>query len=276
MSYKTILVHVDTQEQSRGRVRAALALAKAQGAHLTGLGVKCPRPLPAYAGPAIAPVFVPMMEDDADEEVAEAKTLFDSVVAEAGPDQLTDWRLAAGDPSYVLDLHSRYADLVVIGQTEPESTPEVMIDLPDNLILESTRPVLIVPYIGPRKTLGETVLVAWDGGRQSARAVELALPVLKQAREVQIMTVRPKQLESRWPGMDLAQYLARHGIPVVASRFDGTDIDIDDVLLNQVAETGADLIVMGAYGHSRFRETILGGTTRSMLRNTTVPLLMAH
>lgn len=276
MSYKTVLVHVDHFDQTHGRLSAAIELARRHDASIVGLGIRVPRPLPAYAGPAVAPVFIPMMEEESEGELAQAKAFFDEAIKQAGLQSRSEWRNAGGDPAHLLDLHGRYADVVVIGQTDRDTTPDALWDLPDNLVLESTRPVVVVPYIGPRETLGKTVVIAWDGGRPAARAVQVALPILKTAEQVQILSVRPNDSRQRWPGMDLASYLARHGANVVTSRYDGADMNIDDVLLNEVSDIGADLVVMGAYGHSRFRETLLGGTTRSMLRHATVPLLMAH
>ncbi|WP_366655942.1 universal stress protein [Fodinicurvata sp. EGI_FJ10296] len=276
MAYKTLLVHVDNTKQSRGRIAAAAEIARRNDAHIVGLGIRVPMPLPAYAGPSIAPVFIPIMDDDGDEQIDEAKALFDQVMDQEGLTGSSEWRAAGGDAAHVLDIHSRYADLVVVGQTDYDLTPSSVWDLPDNLVLESTRPVLIVPHIGPRATIGKTITVAWDGGRAAASAVYAALPLLKRADQVQILTVRASDTTKRWPGMDVAAYLARHGANVTASRFDGSEMSIDDVLLNSVSDTGADMVVMGAYGHSRFRETVLGGTTRNILKHMTVPTLMAH
>jgi nucleotide-binding universal stress UspA family protein len=141
------------------------------------------------------------------------------------------------------------------------------------------RPVLIVPYVGTFKTLGQRVLVAWNASREATRAVNDALPLLERASSVRVLSVNPRRgIAGHGPiaGADMSLHLARHGVRVEAAAVNTDDVRVDDMLLSQAADAGADLIVMGAYGHSRLGEYVLGGATRHLLRQITVPVFMSH
>jgi nucleotide-binding universal stress UspA family protein len=134
---------------------------------------------------------------------------------------------------------------------------------------------MVIPYIGARRRIGNKLLVAWNGSREAARAVADAMPLLERADEVKVLSAKPLDIGDL-SGADIALHLARHDVNTEASSSANKDIDIGDLLLNEAAQEGADLLVMGAYGHSRFRETVLGGATRHVLKNMTVPVLMSH
>ena len=139
----------------------------------------------------------------------------------------------------------------------------------------SGRPVLVVPYAGRHEGLGSRVLVAWNASREAARAVHDALPLLTRARSVVVLAVDPPD-EDHIPGADIAAHLAHHGVHVEARHTVAPDIEVGDELLNLISDLGADLLVMGAYGRSRWREAVFGGATRHILAHMTVPVLMAH
>jgi nucleotide-binding universal stress UspA family protein len=191
----------------------------------------------------------------------------------------TEWRTATGHVDSELPIQARYVDLIIVGQaeSEPSVTPS---DLPEVTALATGRPILVVPYIGA-KPPGKVVLVCWNASREAARAVVDALPFLKAAEKVIILAVNPKASATGHgaePGADVAAWLSRHGVKVTVLR-DATapnDDEIGSVILSRAADHGADLIVMGIYGHSRLREMVLGGASRSMLGSMTVPVLMAH
>lgn len=182
------------------------------------------------------------------------------------------------DPVPSAIVHARRADLVVVGQHEAGSDSGVPPDLPQQVLIHGARPVLVLPYAGAPATPGSRVLVAWDGGREAARAIADALPFLHRAAAVQL-AVFESAGETRAPalppGADILPWLSRHGIAAEAVRVP-TPIDTGNALLSHAADFGAELIVMGGYGHSRFRETVLGGVTRTVLRQMTVPVLMSH
>jgi nucleotide-binding universal stress UspA family protein len=167
-----------------------------------------------------------------------------------------------------------------MGQSDSDDSESVFVDeLIATTILSTARPTLIVPHIGIRGTLGENALVAWDGGREASRAVADALPFLKRAKRVTVITVNP---ESGGHAVDspavsrLTAYLQTHGVAAIVDRDSVSDISIGERLLSRAADLGSDLIVMGGYAHTRLRELVLGGVTRTMLEKMTVPVLMSH
>jgi nucleotide-binding universal stress UspA family protein len=171
---------------------------------------------------------------------------------------------------------ARYADLVILGQVDPEA-PAPSSVVPAEVVLSSGRPALIVPYVLRSQSVARRVFVAWNASREAARAVADALPLLQDAEAVVVVSINAKLgVESEQPASDLAHHLARHGVKAEATAIVAKDPTVGAVLLARAADFGADLIVMGAYGHSRSRELLLGGATRHILRHMTIPLLMAH
>jgi len=144
-------------------------------------------------------------------------------------------------------------------------------------LFESGRPMIIVPYVQTAPLKLDRIMVCWDGSRPAARAIADAMPFLKRAKNVEVVSVtseRGKQDEIE--GADMGHHLARHGLRVEVTRIMRGELDVEDVLLSHAADSDADFMVMGGYGHSRLREFVLGGVTRSILRTMTVPTLMSH
>jgi nucleotide-binding universal stress UspA family protein len=177
----------------------------------------------------------------------------------------------------VLD-HARSADLIIAGQADPDWEQSSLMDFPERLALESGRPTLVIPYVGRYREIGRNVVIAWKAGRESARAVFDALPILANAENVDILEVKERRDGggSLAPDTTIAASLARHGIKATVRTSVAGDIGIGDELLSRIADAGADLLVMGAYGHSRMREIIFGGATRHIFRHMTVPTLFSH
>ncbi len=280
MPFKDLLVVVDHGRSCPGRIDLAARLARDFDAHLTGLYVSAA----PYVQPAVLaqfPVEVREMQTRSRREAADrARTLFAEGVERAGLGLTNEWREGEGDVGDVASLHARYADLAVIGQTDPDDVPlGAAQDLPERLILGAGRPVLVVPYAGRFATVGERVLLAWNATREATRAANDALPLLRRAARVTVLSVNPRGGpggHGAIPGADIALHLARHGVRAEVSSVTTDDVGIDDMLLSQAADSGADLIVMGGYGHSRLGELVLGGATRHILRQITVPVLMSH
>jgi nucleotide-binding universal stress UspA family protein len=137
--------------------------------------------------------------------------------------------------------------------------------------------VVFVPFIQKGGVKLDRVLVAWDGSRAATRAIGDAMPFLEKAKQVEVVIVGNKPPKSdEAPGADLGQHLARHGIKTTVKRITAPDIDVQSAILSHAADSSADLIVMGGYGHSRLREFVLGGVTRGLLESMTVPVLMSH
>jgi len=169
----------------------------------------------------------------------------------------------------------RTYDISVLGQTEPDGSPA------EDLILEaalfsSGHPVLVVPYIQRAPVKLDRVLLCWDNSRNAARAFADALPLLKRAKVIDVVTIATSEKRNELPGADIAHHLARHGLKVELKRIVAPDTDVPNTILSYVADSSADLVVMGGYGHSRLREFVLGGATRGMLSAMTVPTLMSH
>lgn len=283
MPYKDILVVLDEDERSRERVTIAASLADRFGAHLVGLYLKVGREPP---GPfdqfyAETPLFRPIYEE-LEERIrtqAEAtRRLFEEVVARFRLS--AEWRVASGYPAVQAALHARYADLVILGQIEPaDPWSPLLHPRPEEVALAAGRPVLVIPYVGKFERVGRRVLVGWDGSREATRAVADAMPFLAAASSVTVITVDAQNEGSghgEVPGADIALHLARHGVAVDVERTVSAGIGIGNTLLSRVSDLDVDLLVMGAYGHSRMRELLLGGATRTVLASATVPVLMSH
>lgn len=279
MTYRNLLVHIDDQKSSAKRLEAAITLAQDQEAHLTGLYLGRAFGLEGYYGAQIPREILERRQADEQKVAAEAKGRFESATGKAG--LAAEWRYEdanAGPPHEIISLHARYADLIVLGQREPDMVGSQG-NLAEEVIMTSGRPALVVPYVGSGPTLGQRPLIAWDSGREAARAVSDALPLLTKAKETTLVTVKRrigKGAHGEQPGADIALYLARHGVKVEVQNLTRGNLSVADVILSRVGELGSDLLVMGCYAHSRLRELILGGVTRQMMAEMTVPLLMAH
>jgi len=278
MPFKDLLVVVDESTSCAERIDVAVRLASTHDAHLTGLHVSAP---PDVA-PAVLAQFpremVDMLGRIGREDAARAEGLFGERLRASGAPLATEWRAVQGAAGEVVGLHARYADVAVLGQADPDSSAGAR-GLPERVVMSSGRPILVVPYAGTFTTLGRRVMVAWNATREAARAVNDALPLLRRAESVRVVSVNPQRGPAGHgaiPGADISLHLARHGVAVEASEVSAEDMRVDDVLLSQAADAGVDLIVMGAYGHSRLGELMLGGATRHILRQITVPVFMSH
>jgi nucleotide-binding universal stress UspA family protein len=278
LSYKSILVLVDHTKACQARIDAAIDLALRHEAHLIGLCLIVEPTGASFVRGYLPPEVMEAAIAEAEEAGRERLARFS---AAAERNQVScETRIGRGfevELAEIFGLHARYADLAVVGQEDPdEPSPGQQ---PGPLLLSCGRPVLLIPYIGAGKTLGQRVVVAWDTSREAARAVRDALPILKQASSVTVVSVNPRPADlghGDVPGADVALYLARHGVKVDVQRIETRDVDVGNALLSHVAGEAADLLVMGGYGHSRLREIVLGGATRTILHEMTVPVLMSH
>ena len=276
MSYKTILVHVDHSPHCEARVRVAAALALEHGAHLTGSAMSglarvVYEDYSADLGLAMIADQMAILRERADTALARFEA-----VAKHMDVASYERRLVEDDPEGGLALQARYADLVVVSQPDSEDVcSRLNPGLPAYVMLASGRPVLLVPHSASVARTGKRVLLAWNGSREAARAVSAALPLLQGADAVSVAIFNPGLAHGAQPGSDIALFLARHGVKVDVS-VQQTNIEVGEALLSLAADQQSDLIVMGGYGHTRFRELVLGGATRTLLNSMTVPVLMAH
>ena len=277
MAYKTILVHIDAGKRCPVRVDAAISIARQYDAHLIGLNALTSVELPGYvmAGSGGMSV-VDIQKRYADEQVVLAKAVFDKALSAAGL-AAAEWRVSALDALDAVTLHGRYADLIVLGQPWSKDNAGVGLGFAEQVVIEAGRPVLMIPYTGKFAVIGKRILIGWDASREATRAVTDALPFLQHAEAVQVVVINPKAGEhGAMPGSDIALYLARHEVNVEVFTDQAAENDVGNEILSRAADFGADLIVMGAYGHSRFREMVMGGASHTIINSMTVPVLLSN
>ncbi len=275
MAIRDILVHVDNCRACRARVDVALDLAIAHGASLTGLYVIPSIEIPIYIEGGVPPGLVEEQRIALDAQRAEAERLFGELV-ERGKLK-TKYVALEGGVASCLNRFARHVDLMVVGQADDEDPRCVSGGLADNVVLESGRPVLVVPAGGFSGPVGERVLIAWNGSREAVRAVADALPLMARAERVEVVVVVPdSDDEDDSSQAQIATHLRHHGVAVETTVLVGKDSQAGELLLAHAVDMGADLLVLGGYGHSRLRELVLGGITKHMLQNMTAPVLMSH
>jgi nucleotide-binding universal stress UspA family protein len=278
MPYKTILVHLNDPRRAEALLEPAIRLASKHGAHLIGLHVNASVPA--------APIAVPYSAQVLGSIVAAERKMTEDLAAifnrmTAGQQFVAEWRalqVPHVDLASVVMEHGRAADLIVAGQTDPDWDLAPLLDFPERLALESGRPVLVIPYAGRYPDPGRNAVIAWKASRESARAVFDALPLLVDAETVQILEIKEAgdTRPALAPDTSIAAALARHGIkPTVRTSIAG-EISVGDEILSRIADMGANLLVLGAYGHSRMRELVFGGVTRHIFKHMTAPVLFSH
>ncbi len=277
MSYKNLCVHVDYRPRCHSSIRLAMEMAEQFDAHLTGVFID-PVPMsPELVAMSAAPVLLEQITEEQETRAATARIAFDEITASCAA--RTGWRRASGPMYSAMNIHGRYCDLLILNQEGEGDDTLTLGGFADSAVIETGRPVLVVPFIGAEVPLGGKILVAWNGSREAARAVNDAMPLLEAAKEVRVVCIEPETTEEdevSLPGADLCFHLATHGVRAEAYVIEGTDMDCGNVLLSHAADYDANLIVAGAYGHSRLRELVLGGMTLHLLRHMTVPVLMSH
>lgn len=278
MSYRTIVVHADLSRHAPKRIRLAAQLARAHDSHLIGVaatGVSrevFPHGYQAQAGTLEASVFGPLHDS-----ATRAIEHFETIAAEEGVSH--ESRLVWDLASDALARQARFSDLVVVNQDDlSEALAETIGRIPEYVAFTSARPVLVVPCAPVAGTPGQHVLLAWNGSKEASAALRAAIPLLRKASRVSVVAFRSPDdtdlYDLRYQA-DLAAYLARHDVAAEIMAFD-RHIDGGHALLAMAAQEAYDLIVIGCYGHSQFRELFLGGVTSTLLHDATIPVLMAR
>jgi nucleotide-binding universal stress UspA family protein len=280
MSMRNILVHLDDRPESAARVDLATALANRHEAHLTGLCVVGTLTLPESV---LGLLPRSALEDNRAALLARGEGIVWKFLERAAAQGLrADGRLQQVEDFEIpgiVALNARYSDIAILGQPSPAAAATRDWQTIEQTIFGSGRPVLIMPHIGGRSTALERIVVAWDTSRESTRALNDAMPFLEKAKRVMVLLVNPRpglQGHGPEPGADIAMHMVRHGINVEIRRTEVRDITVGEAILSMMADLSADLLVMGAYGHSHLREYLLGGVTRVILKTMTVPVLMSH
>jgi nucleotide-binding universal stress UspA family protein len=255
----------------------AISVAEAFGAHVLGIAVSYEPVIPGTVMGGIPPEIIEGQRSESNKKASTAVSRFEQGLKRTGVSGETRTISASisGAADQIGRIGRRY-DLVIVGQPERQkSLPDEVVD--EGVLFESGRPVVFVPFIQKGGLTLDRIMVCWDGSRAAARAVADALPFLKKAKQVEVVIIADKAGKNdEIPGADLGQHLARHGLKVDVKRITSPEIDVPSTILSYAADSSADMIVMGGYGHSRLREFILGGATRGLLEAMTVPVLMSH
>lgn len=305
MTIKDIVLHQGPDSRSQARLEAAICLAKAHDAHIIGVYVQVFPGAPEFGWVAFGKEGMARLRSNIENETVRAGKAFRSRTEEEGV--ASEWRIEEGNPTDAIMICARYGDLTVISQANPEESSYEG-SMPDHLVLGAGGPVLVVPYIGKYGKIGRRVMIAWNGTREAARAVRDSMPLLRRAEKVIVYSVDSPSHHT-FSGADICARLSRHGISAEAeqilrgaeseavapslktvgdfgSQEPGAwsltrhpsigEIGVGDALLSAVTDFSIDLLVMGAYGHSRIRELVLGGATRQILKTMTVPVVFSN
>jgi nucleotide-binding universal stress UspA family protein len=276
MAIKDIFTLVDLYDENLSAARVAFDLARRTDAHVTGLALALEPLAPGYLASPIPADFVIGAVAEAQRQSRDAADRFAALAGEAGvAAEARTVTLLAGATTHVL-AQAQLSDLVVIGQENYDRPEPMRAAIIEAVLFEAAVPLLMVPQGWNRGLAPGKAIVAWDGSPTAARAVHAALPLLERAEGVEITIVGTTRLVSGEPGVDVARYLARHGIAVEVNTMNRDTGDAAAALNTRVRELGAELLVMGAYGHSRLREFVVGGATRDMLEGMIVPTVMQH
>jgi nucleotide-binding universal stress UspA family protein len=280
MSIADILLHLDPSTDNAAETGAALALASAHDAHLAALATVTDPDLPIYGFAGLSGSVIKALESHAGEEIGRLRSACEGAAGKAGVNvEFRAAKVYGAEVSEVVATHARHADLAIVRQSSPDTPRAGGRDVIEEIVLSAGRPVLVVPYIGNHETVGRNVVVGWDGSREAARALNDAMPVIRKADKVHVMVVNAASrggAHGELPGADISTHLARHGLNVELDAEDSRDIDPANLILSRASDMGADLLVMGAFAHSRIQQSLFGGVTRSILRQMTLPVLLSH
>lgn len=269
MNLKDILVHIDNRPTCESRLKTAILLARRQEARLTGLYVV---PHPYFASHHRNPL----------DQARAAEERFTAAVTAAGLEHewiCVDSVNSGLDLPNALNLYGHYRDLLIVSQTDYEQPDRTIPpNLPEKAVLGSGRPVLVVPYAGEFPEIGKQVMLAWRGGPESSRALHDAMPLLRRADHVQVMTIQGQGGDEAYEAhdADICSHMARYNLPLSCEKHVTGDLRVGDLLLNRCADEGIDLLVIGAFAQFRRGHQTLGEVGRYLLDYMTVPVLMSH
>ena len=277
MELKSILVAVGRGPSAQAAIKGAAALARSHGAHLLGLHVIDVAPFVSYVDTDVPAQVLEIQRERLHADAVATEAVFKQITEQSGVDSL--WHCVEGRTHHVIDLHARYYDLVCASGPATVDDGFGVLPIAEELVFSTGRAVLIIPQNFDATSIGEHVTVAWNGSREAAKAVSYAMAILSHAQKVSMVTVMDNRLnetQATTIAADMSQYLDKHSVVPHAQTVSADGVAAGQFLHDWARGQGSDLLVMGAYGHTRIREFILGGVTRWSLRNTTIPILMAH
>jgi len=255
----------------------AISVGTVFGAHVAGIGFIYEPVIPGSMLGGIPTDLIEVQREENSKAAKEAIARFEAAAKAANLSAET--RMVDASVAGAADLFGRIArrfDIAVVGQARREqgASEELLIE---GVLFGSGRPVIIVPYVQKQPLKLDRIIICWDGSRPAARAIGDAMPFLERAKMIEIVVVTGERDKSgEITGKNMKRHLARHGITVEIKHITGGGSDVPNTILSHAADSGTDFMVLGGYGHSRLREFILGGVTRSILGEMTVPVLMSH
>lgn len=278
MSYRDVVVHLTLDPRNETRIQVAIAMARRFGARVSGLYTVPPPNVPYYMGEYIPTELIQKQMDEAQKASAGAREGFLRMCEAASIEHR--WLASDMAPVEALRLAARASDIAIVGQpdpnpSDPTSVPYGTDVLPQELALQAGRPVLAIPYAGQFGEIGRRVLLAWNGKREAARAVHDAMPILRGAEVVHLIVVAPEK-KGRTPLAEIAEHLQRHGLRLETAVVDSGSQKVGLALMAEAQARNVDLVVMGAFGHSRLREMVFGGVTETVLSNMTLPVVLSN
>ena len=264
---RSILLHFSGDERHDVKTGVAIKMARLLGAGITGLYVNDPQ-----YGPRLPEGFVGEEAEAIRARMEAVRGGFQN--ATKLNEVAAEWHVQRDEARSAIAFYSRFADLVVMGQSAPKDADQPH-DLPNDVVMAVGCPLLVVPHAGAFESVGARVLVAWNNSRVASRALGDAMPILEQAEEVTVLSVNAKSTDHP-TSADMRDYLAQRGITAQAENMVTRKLDTGSTLLSKAHDLAIDLIVTGAYGGSRIRESLVGGTTRHLFENMTRPVLFSH
>jgi nucleotide-binding universal stress UspA family protein len=274
---KDILVNLTPNQPQDPAADYAISLAAAFGSHLTGLAFALEPAIPASAMGGMAGDVIDAAIAESEQHAKDAVARFDAAAKKQG--LLSETRRITAllaDAANRFGQIARHFDVSVVMQPDPDSRTDSDLFV-ESALFGSGRPVVVVPYIQKEPVKLDHIVCCWDGSKTAARAIGDALPLLARAKTVELLIVTsPGDDVHEEAGADMAAHLARHKLNVTLQRISSGNIDVGNAILSYAADRNADFLVMGGYGHSRWREFLLGGVTRQILSSMTVPALMSH
>ncbi len=280
MAYHSIVVSLNAFERAEALMEAANVVARAHEAHVSGVYVIPSVEIYPVFAMQVTPQIIDSQREYYLEQAAKVKAVFEKTARREGLSY--EWHQDDARSATIADVvvnYGRRTDLMIAGQMGKRTGYIGDSVLAERLLMESGRPVLFIPDEGRFTAFGNSVLVAWNGSQEATRATFDALPFLQKASNVQILAIDPTGDEERKPmitGANIAETLKRHGVEVELHQTNAKEMSVGDTIFAWARDRGADLLVMGGYGHSRMREFIFGGVTKKVLKNMNLPVLMSH
>ncbi|MBZ9676855.1 universal stress protein [Mesorhizobium sp. ES1-1] len=277
MQFKTIVAILQNEQDAERVLDCAIPLAARFQSHLIGIHAEA-LPVPYTSATGFPDTeFLQVSAEMSRERADKLEATFLRHIENSGLS--FEWRSLesfSGDSALTGISSVRTADLIIAAQRESSGDPSADVD---TLVYDAGRPVLVVPHSGPLVTSFKHVLLAWNGSKEAARAAFDALPFIIEAEKTDILVIDPPESLDDSPeaaGAEIASALSRHGATVSVSVLKSEGISVDDVIQTRIAESGADLLVLGAYSHSWLRQLLFGGVTRTVLRTVPVAAFLSR